>query len=1025
MSFLSKTAAKTLVVLSAFSLFISSCNDEDKLQGQGGDTQKQEQFADSLNAAFAKQSRALAALAMEETIGVNSCSVQSNGTVQVVLTDGTSFVSYPGDVEYFGVLSYLVQEDQTVWAVLDKEGNAQVLKNNEGNAFSVASDPSLKRSKNGYVLSVNGVEFDTAFGAEDLVQAFKCVFHSDAASKVYAVTFDFGAELKKTYLVSSYDGVSFSLPYGEEASQITEYYVNYESTSAVVLNIPEGIEYTLKVSEGWNAAIRKEETKTYVDLTAPAKSAEAVPAVLEVVSEVSGVTMATLSLSNSPFRSVFASSTNAVVNPTVGVRKFIYGLSVVEDFTEDAAVQTAQAALTGNAIPQGCAVSEASVSVPFAELLGSELDPDKRYVLWAVPALYKEGADAGYYIDGTTVSKYEFGAMSFSLECVQTQLLDAQVKVSVKGADAVFGGVMQKSEDAMSDILYQLENSLLDSIPVTSQQFLYEGAMSDYPAVDAEKHEIFPETTYVLWVAAAYQGEYEYSEKDVYFIEVTTNGLVDGGALVASFGDVKVGPSTISVPVESKGASMIYYALLNNSDGGRYSSSEVPNAEKFQKMKENSLVSVKGSAATASFSKLNPSTSYWVYAVAVDADGKYGPVTCVSGKTEALVYDNSISLKVEMLERTAKKMVLKVTSTGGDLSDYIYWTGRITDPFWANSTHCGGTYRNAQKYMALNPDDENITRAMNKYGRLAEDGTIVIEGLTMETDYAFAILEKGEKNYSPIGYIKVTTLAADLGEIVKEGTPTWEAARNSAVIKWHKNQFEAAANSSMTASYGFNFDCPDNLTAYVMAASVNYFEGAGLTKIEHIMIEIENYASRRYANGYTPMLENGTLANEPDYYKNGELKAGQLMNVFAFNVHGLPQMGFVTYFAKGSHGEGNCIYWKNGICEQYEMDKASIARYNTLEPWQDRAKSFGLEGKEADDWANALKEAYSVYYKDAVPLIYENDGSGKGIDIYAPYAMGVNDEGVVNDRVVVMFKDHQGNYYEPMYFEVPNYFVAE
>ncbi len=234
--------------------------------------------------------------------------------------------------------------------------------------------------------------------------------------------------------------------------------------------------------------------------------------------------------------------------------------------------------------------------------------------------------------------------------------------------------------------------------------------------------------------------------------------LEEGGNLDVSFGEVKVGPSTISVPVESKGASMIYYALLNNSDGYRYSSSEVPDAEKFQKMKENSFVSVKGSAATASFSKLNPSTSYWVYAVAVDADGKYGPVTCVSGKTEALVYDNSISLKVEMLERTAKKMVLKVTSTGGDLSDYIYWTGRITDPFWANSTHCGGTYRNAQKYMALNPDDENITRAMNKYGPLKEDGTIVIEGLTMETDYAFAILEKGEKNYSPIGYIKVTTL---------------------------------------------------------------------------------------------------------------------------------------------------------------------------------------------------------------------------------------------------------------------------
>ena len=43
------------------------------------------------------------------------------------------------------------------------------------------------------------------------------------------------------------------------------------------------------------------------------------------------------------------------------------------------------------------------------------------------------------------------------------------------------------------------------------------------------------------------------------------------------------------------------------------------------------------------------------------------------------------------------KAVIKVTSTGGDLSDYIYWFGRIPDPFWANSTHCGGTKTTAEK----------------------------------------------------------------------------------------------------------------------------------------------------------------------------------------------------------------------------------------------------------------------------------------------------------------------------------------
>ena len=38
------------------------------------------------------------------------------------------------------------------------------------------------------------------------------------------------------------------------------------------------------------------------------------------------------------------------------------------------------------------------------------------------------------------------------------------------------------------------------------------------------------------------------------------------------------------------------------------------------------------------------------------------------------------------------------------------------------------------------------------------------------------------------------------------------------------------------------------------------------------------------------------------------------------------------------------------------------------------------------------------------------------------YASGLNDEGKVVDDVYIVFKDAQGNYYEPMSFEVPNYF---
>ena len=100
-----------------------------------------------------------------------------------------------------------------------------------------------------------------------------------------------------------------------------------------------------------------------------------------------------------------------------------------------------------------------------------------------------------------------------------------------------------------------------------------------------------------------------------------------------------------------------------------------------------------------------------------------------------------------------------------------------------------------------------------------------------------------------------------------------------------------------------------------------------------------------------------------------------------------------------------------------------IEEYKTISKYEARAAAFGLKGQEASAWAQALLEAYLPYYENAEPLIYVNNG--EPLYMMNPYAMGINDKGELPDRVVVMLKDLQGNYFEPMYFEVPNYFEAE
>ena len=191
-----------------------------------------------------------------------------------------------------------------------------------------------------------------------------------------------------------------------------------------------------------------------------------------------------------------------------------------------------------------------------------------------------------------------------------------------------------------------------------------------------------------------------------------------------------------------------------------------------------------------------------------------------------------------------------------------------------------------------------------------------------------------------------------------------------------------------------------------------------LHSVEEKIVYVENYASRKYDNGYVP-YKDGEMMTEPDYYKDGELKKGQLMNVYDYYVHGLPSLGFATYFASGDH-DGNCIYWEDERCTYYERALERIAAHNTLAPYRDRAAMFGLSGDEAEAWAEALLEAYKPFYENAEPIMFVNDGSS--LRVTYPYASGLDDEGNVVDRVVVVLRDKQGNYYAPMTFEVPNYF---
>ena len=1005
--------AKVVVAMCMAATVVISCNPDSIPEDNApkGPTEEELAYVDSLENALYRQVRAMQVVLTTDDLLIESCVPGQDGASVITFSTGASVAVYPDAADSYTQMFTYVEEEEQKYIVL----------NSNGDKVALAAELDVKVKDNKYVLVAGEEQHQTGYTIDDKVQAFHCATVSDDNGVDYAVEFVFADDVKRLVYIAGYEGVYCYLPSDEEKSKISEVYVSAVNGAEVALVLPAEFDWKPVVSAGWKVTSKEVESVTVLHIevdtqaVAPTDDAEdeELPSV-KIVSSNDVFEFASVSLVSHPLKSFFVSLTDVVLAPATGVTKFAYGLSVYSDFNADQALAAGLSYISGEAAPAaGAAVSEVAVSRPFEEVLGEKLNSEERYVLWAV-------ADGALYT-------LEFGEISVDIKAANAGLLDADVELAVGGASSIYCGLAEAGADVMDNILHLVNNKIYDPIKI-SENYTFSGKASTFATLCGDKKSIMPSSSYVVWVVPAVDGEYTYTEKDVLSDTFTTKGVTEGGSLELTCSDATVSPSTISFDLSCEGAAMIYYAYMTD-DATRLTGDQVPNKNKFDEIiksgsqyRKGDYVATIGDKVTALGKGFNDeeATGYWLFAVAVDSDGKYGKVICKKATTLKLDYDQSIDLAIETVDVKAGKLTLKVTSNS-DLSDYIYWFGSSMSEFWIRS--CNATRKGAQAFMALNPDDSNIVSAMRKNGRLGADGTITFDDLTMETEYVFVILEKGDVYYSNAKTTYVKTLAANLGTIVREGESKWNAEKERISIDWKKDRFVQGVNGLMSY-YSFDISVPKEYTAYIMCASDRYLDNLGFAKLEYGMIYLENYASRRVDHDHAMLDENGELISEPGYKKvvDGELveRDGPLMNVYDFYLHGIPIEGTATYFAEGTHGDGNCIYWEYGECSIYKRALERLEYYRSKEPWIERARAFGLEGEYATAWADALYETYCDYYKNAEPIITVNDGSPLAMTY--PYATGVNEDGIVPDAVIVMLKDANGNYFEPMYFPVPNYF---
>lgn len=1020
------------IICSIFAIpMLTSCFDDTLLWDKINNIENR---LESLEISLNEQLSALNSLISGKTT-IADCKRNADGSYDVELSNGIRFTVPAEGCDYSSLVSVKEVNGVKCWATYDANGNLVVLTDSSGNPIPVVRKE-YKTSVEAiiedgiYYLVIDGKKYMTGYDATELVQVFSsCQTHKDASGKVYAMTFTFGEGVKVTVAVDGYHGVVFKLPDAVGSSPvISEYYINYGETQSIQMNTVGILDYAMQVPDGWRIAERIDNLTgdIYLDITAPSKKAVESGAAedegdLKVVAVVEGgkAAITRLSLSATPFKVFNITSIKAEIEPYNGVQKYVYGLCTTDEYDETELISQIEKALeSSDDLPAGMYISESRMEKTLNEIYNEELDVFAAYTFWAIPALYSE--TEGYYVRKGMFQTHSITPIKVEISEPAASLLDARVSVNVEGTESMYAGTSLKSDDLFESIIYKINNGIIS--PVSTGK--YTGAASEFPTAESNKGvEFHPATTYVIWVVPTEKAKKKYSVDDIIFKEFTTKDVTTEGSLELTLGEPVTDKTSIRIPIASNGAEIIYYAYLSDTDGNRYST--LKDEDKAELIREHpTCTSVKASSTQAVITRVKPNTTMWLYAMAVDQDGRHGKVSTMSAKTAAMEY-NDLTLSVTVPEVGSDRASFQVKVQGGTATEYIYWIGKISDAFWANTAYLGATLNTAQEYMACYPDDENIVRVMNKYGKVSADGTIIIDDLNMSTQYVFIVLAKDETGlYSKGGYKMITTLSAQLGTIVREDSAKWKTARNQIEISWIKEAFHKGANSNMPSSYAFNIKCPTDLTAYIYCTSRKYYDNETLFEtVEDKIIDITAYAGRRYDLSIPTYDQNNNKVFQPDWTNDkGELQQGFLMNICDFYVHGVPSRGFATYLAYGTHGNIACEAWENGTCANYTRAVEKIRGYCTLEYWIEWFKSN--KGMKNETYiiqnAQAYLDAYKPYYEGKTPILFENDGSA--LRVSEVNALGLNDAGEVVDDVVVVFKDNDGNYYEPMFFDVPNYF---
>lgn len=350
-------------------------------------------------------------------------------------------------------------------------------------------------------------------------------------------------------------------------------------------------------------------------------------------------------------------------------------------------------------------VIETTVPEMYADWTYGDEIPATPFVVWACPM-----DESGMPRVADLVYAYYYPSIKATITEVAASTSDVEVSVSVIGTDNYYVGLvadeqlygfpideyMQMQEGPFGYFQMALQYGMADyAFQKMGTQFGGEFGEQMTETITASMlnygQPLMPNTHFYMWVFPVVDGvelaDYTY-EKNLkpYIYEFTTAGLTAGGSATVEFGEESLSFSAMNVEVASEGATMIYYNWFDTDTYNAF----VDYAAITEALLNEGYVIGDEMGTAVNQNKVTPGAEFFLVALAVDAEGKYGEVNSKRYAAPELTFSETFKASFGEFESSVYysgyRYNFPINVEGGEAAKYYYvWSEtEYTDEQLAN-----------------------------------------------------------------------------------------------------------------------------------------------------------------------------------------------------------------------------------------------------------------------------------------------------------------------------------------------------